>query len=68
MTAIDRMVCSKRFEAFEIALVLIAAAAASLASFVYWAVLDQNGASLILSGTASLLAILMHGVRKEKFD
>lgn len=48
--AIERMFCS-RLGAFEIACVPIAAAAVSIASFVYWAVLDRNGALFILIGT-----------------
>jgi uncharacterized membrane protein YqjE len=62
------MIASKKAGAFEIACVLIAIAAVSLASFVYWAILDQNGASLILIGTAGLLAILMRGLCKERID
>ena len=62
------MFCSKKVEAFEITCVLIATAAVSLASFVYWAALDQNGASLILIGAASVLTVLTHGVRKEVHD
>jgi hypothetical protein len=58
------MICSKTVNAFEITCILIAAVAVSLASFVYLAVLDQNGSSLLLFGAASVLAILMHGVCK----
>ena len=66
--AIERMFCSRKVGAFEITCVLIAAAAVSLASFAYWAVLDQNGASLILIGAASLLTVLTHGIRKGVQD
>ena len=62
------MIGSKKAAAFEIACALVAAAAVSLASFVYWAILDQNGASLILIGTAGLLAILLRGLCKERID
>ena len=62
------MIGYKRVGAFEIACILVATAAVSIASFVYWAVLDQNGASLILIGTASLLAILVRGICNEKID
>ena len=62
------MIGSRMVLAFEITCVLIATAAVTLASFVYWVVLDHNGASLILIGTAGLLALLMRGIRKEKID
>ena len=55
-------------EAFEIAFALIGTAAISLASFVYWGVYDQSGASFILIGTAGLLGALMSGLRKPKPD
>ena len=58
------MTYSKMVGAFEIACVLIAAVAVSLASFVYWAVFDQTGSSPLLIGAGSVLPILMHGVRK----
>ena len=62
------MIGSTKAEAFEIACVLIATAAVSLSSFVYWTILDQNGASLILIGTAGLLAMFMRGLCKERID
>jgi len=55
-------------EAFEIAFALIGAAAISLASFVYWGVYDQSGATFILIGTAGLLLVLMNGLRKPRPD
>ncbi len=55
-------------EAFEIAFALIGVAAISLASFVYWGIYDQSGASFILIGAASLLGVLMNGLRKPKPD
>lgn len=60
------LLCS--IEPFEITCTLIGAAAISLASFAYWGVDDQNGASLLLIGVAGLLAVLMNGVRKAKPD
>lgn len=66
--AIDQMTHRKMVRAFEITCVLIVAVAVILASFVYWAVLDQNGSSLLLIGTAGVLAILMHGICKEMRD
>ena len=66
--AIERMFCLKKVGAFEITCVLIATASVNLASFVYWAVLDQNGASLILIGAASLLTVLTHGARNAVHD
>jgi hypothetical protein len=64
--AIDRMIGFMTIGAFEINCALIATAAVSLASFVYLAVRDQNGASLILIGTAGMLAILMCDICKSK--
>jgi hypothetical protein len=54
--------------AFEITCAIIGAAAIGLASFVYWGVGDQNGASLILMGAAGLNAVLMNGARKAQRD
>jgi hypothetical protein len=55
-------------ETFEIAFALIGAAAISLASFVYWGVYHQSGASFILVGTAGLLGVLMNSLRKPNPD
>ena len=40
----------------------------SLASFVYWGVYDQSGASFILVGTAGLFGMLMNSLRKPNPD
>ena len=56
---------SRRGLAFDLTCGLIATAAVGCASFVDLVALDRRGAALILIGTASLLAVLMRGVRKK---
>lgn len=67
-TSVDVSGLRRPIEPFEIACVLIGAAAIGLASFVGWAGHDRTGASLILMAAAGVLALFVYRLRNGECD